>query len=420
MAQATLDPATQRRYEQNILRFYFYQFASNFALWAPIWVLYLRDMRGLSLTEITALDAPFWVMMIVAEVPTGTVADRWGRKTSLLWGALVYAAAIFVFGLADSFPLLLVSYLTWAVALTLQSGADNAFVYDSLLMVGREAEFRKVIGRAQALTSAGFLLGGLLGAPLAARTDLAFPILVSAATMLLAVAVATTFREPRHLEGGPRLPYMTTMRTAAGHIHQRPGLRWMIAVRAALLGGSMISVIFTQPFLAEFDVPVAQFGLYASALALLRIGGALTAYRLVGWLGERNLLYAIGAAGTVALLVLGTVPAMAAFAMFGVISICTSVTMTITADYISRRTPQSLRATVLSVAQMGSSAVLLLGEPALGFVADRSSLQVAFFGSGVGLGVLAIATLAGWTAAERAERARGPWREPAGVGAESG
>jgi len=408
MAQATLDPATRRRYEQNILRFYFYQIASNFALWAPIWVLYLRDMRGLSLTEITALDAPFWVMMIVAEVPTGTVADRWGRKTSLLWGALVYAVAIFVFGVADSFPLLLVSYLTWAVAMTLQSGADSAFVYDSLLMVGREGEFRKVIGRAQALQSAGFLLGGLLGAPLAARTDLAVPVLVSAAIMLLAVAIAITFREPRHLESGPRLPYLTTMRAAASHIRQQPGLRWMIAVRAALLGGGMVSTIFTQPFLDDFDVPVAQFGLYASALALLRIGGALVAYRLVGWLGERNLLYAVGAGLTAALLVLGTVPALAAFAMFGVLSVCAAVTMTISADYISRRTPQDMRATVLSVAQMGFSVVLLISEPLLGFVADRSSLQVAFLTAGVLLGMLAIATLAGWTAAERAERTSEP------------
>lgn len=416
MGTGAVSPDAARQFRLNISRYYGYQFAANLALWSPIWVLYLQQERGLSLTLITALDAPFWLVGILAEVPTGTVADRWGRKTSLIWGAGVYALALLVFGIAGTYPLLLLSYLAWAVAMALQSGADSAFLYDSLHMVGREAEFRKVSGRSQAINSVGFMLGALIGAPLAAATSLAFPIVASAAIMLLAVLVGFTFREPRHEEDAPRLPYWTTLREAFAFAFHRPAVRWMILVRASLMAAGVLIIIFTQPFLASFAVNVADFGLLTTPLRLVAIVAALVAYRLVARLGERALLYLL-AAGTVgALLVLGLVDALLAFTMFGVISIAMAIAGVVTADYISRHAPQAMRATVISLAQMVFSAILFVTEPALGLIADRSSLQVMFLVCAAAFGALCAAALIAWTAAERAERRAMPEREPAGVG----
>jgi MFS family permease len=406
MSHAVAAPFTVRDAERNILRFYAYQFAGNLALWAPIWVLYLQQDRGLSLTQITALDAPFWLLAIVAEVPTGTVADRWGRKASLLLGAVVYALALFLFGLGENYLVLMLSYLTWPVALALQSGADSAFLYDSLAMVGRESQFRKVLGRSQAINSVGFLLGSLIGAPLAAATSLAFPILASAALMLLAALAALTFREPRHQSDAPPQPYLKTMGTAIRHAYAVPPLRWMIGVRAAIMGAGLVMIIFTQPFLASFDVPVAQFGLATTPVRLLAIAAALSAYRLAAALGERRLLWSLGIVTAAALLATGLVDSLAAFAMFAVVAMTNAVTSTITGDYINRHAPQALRATVMSVAQMAFSLVLLVAEPTLGLIADRSSLQTMFLAAAAGIGLLATLTLAAWTAASNnADRA---------------
>src|SRR5262245_46514321 len=138
-----LNAAAERAYRANIPRFYLYRLADGFQLWVPIWVVYLQQQRGLSLAQVTLLDGPFWVAMVLAEVPTGAIADHWGRKQSLLLGALSYTVAIFIFGISTTFWLLLGSYLVWAVAMTLQSGADTAFLYDTLAELGRDREFRK-------------------------------------------------------------------------------------------------------------------------------------------------------------------------------------------------------------------------------------------------------------------------------------
>ena len=107
-------------HESNIWKSYLYRFLMEFQLWWPIWVVYLQVKRGLSLTQITLMDAPFFVLIVLAEVPTGAIADRFGRRFSLVLGSSLFAVAVFIFAIADSYPVLLLSYGTWGLALTFQ------------------------------------------------------------------------------------------------------------------------------------------------------------------------------------------------------------------------------------------------------------------------------------------------------------
>src|SRR5579883_2689737 len=122
--------------EANLRRFYAYRFLANLLLWLPIWVLYLQRERGLSLAQITALDAPFWLISLLAQVPTGAFADRFGRRTALVVGALILAAAYLVFGIASSYPIILASYALWAIGMAFGQGADLALLYDDLAIHG--------------------------------------------------------------------------------------------------------------------------------------------------------------------------------------------------------------------------------------------------------------------------------------------
>jgi MFS family permease len=125
MTRQPLSPADRRLFEANLNKAYLYQFLMNFQLWWPIWVVYLTDKRGLSLTQITALDSVFWLIIVVAQVPAGAVADRWGRKSALLLASLFLSAGILVFGLADSYLLILISYAGWGLGLAFQYSAGR-------------------------------------------------------------------------------------------------------------------------------------------------------------------------------------------------------------------------------------------------------------------------------------------------------
>jgi MFS family permease len=133
-----------------------------FILWVPIWVVFLQG-KGLSLTQIGLLEAFAWVLTAAVEVPTGAIADRWGRKTSIAAGSLVYSAAMFLI-LADALsPAFLLGYALWNSSFAFVSGADSALLYDSLKAEGRESEAAKQAGRYAAIGQ--MTTADLLGPP---------------------------------------------------------------------------------------------------------------------------------------------------------------------------------------------------------------------------------------------------------------
>ena len=128
-------------YESNIPKIFVYQVLNNFMLFLPVWVIYLQRKFNLSLTEVTFNDSAFWLTMALTEVPTGAVADTWGRKQSQLIGLGIVTVSVLGFALAPVYPLVLVANSLWAIGITFISGADLALFYDTLRALGREAEY---------------------------------------------------------------------------------------------------------------------------------------------------------------------------------------------------------------------------------------------------------------------------------------
>ena len=118
---AALSPAEIRAYKANIWKFYVQTFLLNFQLWYPIWIIYLQEERGLTLGQVTLVEVPHLLTVVVLQIPAAAIADRWGRRTTLALGALLSAVGVTLFGLADTYQLILFSYLVWGAAFALMS-----------------------------------------------------------------------------------------------------------------------------------------------------------------------------------------------------------------------------------------------------------------------------------------------------------
>jgi hypothetical protein len=86
-----------------------------------------------------------------------------------------------------------------------------------------------------------------------------------------------------------------------------------------------------------------------------------------------------------------------------VIGFCRAVAGPTFSDYLNRNSPQHLRATVVSFAQVVFSVIVGVTEPLLGAVADRTSLRTAFLAGAMTLVVIGGSALFAWTLAVRAE-----------------
>ena len=66
--------------QANVRKYYLYNFFLNFQLWWPIWIIYLKEDRGLSQAQVTLIDIPFWLSIVLLQIPAAALADRWGRR----------------------------------------------------------------------------------------------------------------------------------------------------------------------------------------------------------------------------------------------------------------------------------------------------------------------------------------------------
>ncbi|MBA2518163.1 MAG: MFS transporter, partial [Chloroflexia bacterium] len=154
-AEAELSPSEPG---QSLARFYGYQLVAEIGLTGGIWILYLQHL-GLSLTQIGIAEAVFHLAPITLELPSGSLADVFGRKWALALSSLCVALAAFLMLMATTLanPLLLVfpaMYLSGA-SFACRSGSAQAFLYDSLAERGGAGTFSKLLGR---ILSASYLL----------------------------------------------------------------------------------------------------------------------------------------------------------------------------------------------------------------------------------------------------------------------
>ena len=401
--ETSLATGEQPACARNLRVYYAFAFLSEMWLLFPIWVAYLLLDRGLTLAEVALIEAPFWLAIVLAEVPTGAVADRWGRRASLVLGALLTALSMFAFGLATTLPLILLSYMVWAVALTFTTGADTALLYDTLKQLGRERDFERIAGRGMALRSTGVVVGLLSGGPVAAAIGLQETIFLSAGTMgLLAITALFFVEPPRRTLGAATLSYLDGVRAAVRTIRGAPAVAALMPLGAVLLAASTVPVVLGQPFLISHGYEVGwEFSLLQAPLSLTMVGGGLLAFRLLGRMGMMGTM-----SGLVVLLVGSYAGAalwdsVGALTFLATMTLVRSVTEPVVVGYVNHRIPSDQRATVLSLNQMAFSLVLVPLMPMLGISADAIDLPAAFGIGAAVIGVLALAAVLFWSRAHR-------------------
>src|SRR6202163_1371129 len=103
------------------------------------------------------------------EVPTGWLADRFGHRASLVLGSLLQVAGMLICWLGSGIPGLLAASLVVAAGDAFRSGADQALLYRSAVLLGREGDFQRIEARTRGIQQAALvvllLTGGAIGRP---------------------------------------------------------------------------------------------------------------------------------------------------------------------------------------------------------------------------------------------------------------
>ena len=162
--------------------------------------LFLLD-AGLSNLEAFAANAFFTAGMVIFEIPTGVVADTWGRRTSYLLGTLTLAGStllyFFLWQVEATFWLWAIVSMLLGLGFTFFSGAVEAWLVDAMHFAEYEGDLEAIFGRGQMVAGAAMLGGSVAGGVIAQATSLGVPFLLRVVVLALMFLVA--FRLMRDL-----------------------------------------------------------------------------------------------------------------------------------------------------------------------------------------------------------------------------
>jgi len=358
--------------------------------WTMAAAFFVREL-GMSPLALVLTGTALEIGYFLFEVPTGIVADTYSRRFSVLVGLLVLGVGFVVTGLAGSVAVVIAAAALMGFGWTFVSGAEDAWLYDE---VGEEG-VRSAYQRGAQAGRVGSLLG--IGAALGlALVDLRAPIVAGGAVLIvLAVALAalmpeTGFRPASREELGALRTMVHTGRDGYRLIRARPLL--MLIVGIAFFSGLSsegIDRLWEAHFLVDVGMPslagldaVAWFAVIAAGILVLSIGVAQPLVRRFERLDARTtprLLLALDAA---------VIAGMLAFAWAGSFALAVVAYMAtrlvrslggpVYSAWVNTSVEDSrVRATVISMTNLGDSAGEWGGGPALGGLGNAFGIRTA-------------------------------------------
>jgi MFS family permease len=362
--------------------------------------LFLLD-AGLSLTGAFVANAAFTAGMVLFEVPTGVVADTFGRRVSFILGAatLLVTTAAYL-GLwyvqAGIGWWILVSALI-GLGFTFFSGATEAWLVDALHATGFDGAMETVFGRGQTAAGAAMLIG-TVGGGFLGQVNLGLPY-VARSVLLLAVIVAAWlwmhdigYQPTRGVAVGEQVRGI--LRSSMRHGLGNPPVRMLMLAAPFASGVGIWAFYAFQPYLLQlFGDPDATYlaGIAAAIFALAQMVGGASVDRVRRRFRTRTaVLAAMVAIGAVALIGVGLAQALpipagfwVAIALLAVFMLGSTVASPIQQAYMNACIPSEQRATILSFSSLLGSAGGVVAQPALGRVADVFSLGAGYVVAGV-------------------------------------
>lgn len=386
------------RRPQNITTIYLYLILGNTLATSFIWginTIFLLD-AGLSNFEAFLANGFFSLGYVIFEVPTGILADTYGRRLSYLLGALILAIStalyLYMWQIQGPFWGWAFSSMLLGLGYTCFSGATEAWLVDALKATNFKGHLEGVFAKGQIVGGAAMLTGSIAGGLIAQFSNLGVPYILRSAVLLINFATAFVLMQDLGFKPSrPKNP-INEMRKILDksilHGLKNPPVRYIMLTAPFATGVSFYIFYALQPFLLKLygdEEAYAIAGIIAALTGLSQIAGGILATRIRKLFSRRTTALFIGTFLT------GLILILVAFAnnfwlVVGLIFIwglLFAAILPIRQTYLNGLIPSEQRATVLSFdTLLGSSGGIVI-QPTLGKVADIYGYPASYAASSI-------------------------------------
>ena len=342
---------------------------SSFQIAGASWVALLAS-RGFSMVEIGLAEGIFHLASLSFEVPSGVIADVFGRKKSMILSQCMFLISALLMAFSEGIVSVCISLVFCAFGYNFSSGTREALAYDSLKKAGQEDGYLRYssleysiyrIGNASAILCAGLAL--FLGHRKAYLLD----VLLTLICLTQCFRLEEVVLEARQFQGSIPERILRCFRETVSFLRSG-GRSIALMLWNSFMGSlSVLTAFFLQARLPLTNMPDLLLGPLLFGISLGGAIGARLAEKISRW--QYRKISILCAAGTVTglLLSLGQIPAIMALGGF-LGNLFDDLLQVRTDALLNERFPSSQRATLVSVSSLCFSSVMILMSPLMGWL----------------------------------------------------
>ena len=342
--------------------------------WFPIPTIVLfYESYGLNTEQAVLLKTILSLSILILEVPSGYLADLWGRKACLVVGSGFWIASWLIYCTGTSFNEFAIAEILAGVAGSLISGANTALGFDTLLQLGREQYYQQWEGRLVAIAGISEAVCGIIGAAIAS-INLVYPFYLQTVCLIIYFCLALTLIEPESHQPIGKTHKLNQLKNIVIDVAKRPRLRWLILLSSIFSSASFLIVWLSQDYLNQLNIPIQAFGW---AWAVFHLGMSLASvnsHHLQRIFGIKKAIFLLVPILGISYVCLGNINQVWGIVFILVIYLVRGIFSPLILNAINQQISSSVRATVLSLNSLMFRIAFALIAPVIGAIASRYDL----------------------------------------------
>jgi len=374
--------------KNNINLLYLYLFFSGLYFDRALWVLYLGE-RGMNMSQVGVLEAILHLSIVFFEIPTGMLADLYGRKISLIVGqavSLLYALFMYLSG---GFFLFTLAFAFLGFAGTFKSGAEQAILYDSLKENGHEKRYTRILGNQAAIIlislSSAKWLGGFI-----AETDWSLVYLGIFGAQLIGLFPLLMLREPFSEEKqskkilkinkylSPISQWREQFQKSLKVFKNERSLRVQSSLYIMIVSVIILVIFYAQEDFSRQGYSTSEIGLIFMLESLLGVIAAKLAFRLEYYFPTQVIFQVIFSIFVIVLMLFAYLSNLLAVLSLFVLGMLVELFEPLFSNFVQEKIESEFRATVFSMISLINSLVVVILFPLFGLLVDHIGFELAY------------------------------------------
>jgi len=397
--------------KRQIFKFGMYGFLKNLKFFEPFLIVFFM-LSGLSFLEIGLLYSIREIIIYLFEVPSGVLADRYGRKTELVICFIFYIISFIVFFFGTSFYVYLIAMILFGLGEAFRSGTHKAIIMSYLEINNIQYSKSMIYGKTRSYSLIGTTVSSLAAIGLYFYfSSIAWLFIIAIIPYILDLLLILSYPNYLNQRQDEKLSFKGFAREGRNsikYVFKNKNIFNLLLGSASYNAGFKSIKNYIQPLIVAITLSVVIFssrsveentiiyiGVITAFISLISAFASLNAHKISSYFSRDKVISIMWLLSGISFVVLSfyTNSIYILVIVFLFIYLFLNIRKPLMIEKIGEETESNKRASVLSIESQFTSLLIAVFAPILGYIADVYSISLMLYLVGISMVVIYILRL---------------------------